>query len=437
VASLFPGHPALEERERFVVAVGDAPKPPARRLTLTLPVLWEADLVVVAAFGEAKAAAVRAALADETSTLPVAQAVRGARRVLFLLDPAAGRDLAPAAPAPTPRTRRYNAPRHRPRKRGVMKNTADLVRPFRVRDGKGFRLKDIDPDDTLGIKSKDKAQELLARGVSRMAELHEKLYAQNQWALLLIFQAMDAAGKDGTVKHVMSGLNPQGCQVYSFKSPSPEELDHDYLWRTMKAVPERGRIGVFNRSYYEEVLVVRVHPEYLAGQRIPGPLLSKDVWEERFADINAYERYLTRNGVMVCKFFLYVSRKEQKKRFLERIEQPAKNWKFSSADAMERQHWKEYMHAYEDMIRHTATKHAPWHVVPADNKWFTRLVVAAAVIEALQKMNLSFPDVTPEQKHELAASRAILEAEDQPKRKRKAALAAAARSTRSKKGAAK
>jgi len=288
---------------------------------------------------------------------------------------------------------------------------AELVKPFRVKDGKGFRLKDVDPDDTGGIASKEEAQAALREGVELMAELQQKLYAQNQWALLLIFQAMDAAGKDGTIKHVMSGVDPQGCQVFSFKVPSAEELDHDFLWRTMKCVPERGRIGIFNRSYYEEVLVVRVHPEWLGGQKIPASLVTKDVWEERFEDINAYERYLTRNGVAIRKFFLHVSRKEQKKRFLSRLEEPEKNWKFCAGDAKERQRWDEYMEAYEDMIRHTATKHAPWHVIPADNKWFTRLVVAAAVIDALEGMDLAFPKVDEAQRKELAAARAILEAE--------------------------
>jgi len=438
VCSLFPGHASLVERERFVVAIDDSPKPPARRLTLTLPVLEAAGLVVVAAFGEAKAEVVREALEDERSALPAALVAQRCR-TLWLLDPAAASRLRPTVDAPRQKARRYNRRQAPSRKRGrLMKKTRDLTRPFEVTKGKGFRLKDIDPEDTLGIDSKEKAQALLQRGVERMAELQEKLYAQNQWALLLVFQAMDAAGKDSTIKHVMSGLNPQGCQVYSFKSPSKEELDHDFLWRTMKCVPERGRIGVFNRSYYEEVLVVRVHPEFLAGQTLPPAVVSKNIWEERFEDINAYERYLTRNGIAVCKFFLCVSRKEQKKRFLERIEQPAKNWKFAAADAMERQHWKEYMAAYEDMIQHTATKHAPWYVVPADHKWFTRLVVAAAVIETLEKLKLAFPDVTPAQRRELAASKAILEAEDKPGGKKLArARSAAVGTARTKKGASK
>jgi PPK2 family polyphosphate:nucleotide phosphotransferase len=438
VCSLFPGHGALQERGRFVVAVEDSPKPPPRRLTLTLPVLEAAGLVVVAAFGEGKASVIRAALEDPGSTLPVALVARGAR-ALFLLDPAAASHLAVRKPkararAATP-AGRYNPVRKPGRKRGHMKKTSELTNPFRVKNGKGFRLRKVDPTDTLGIDSKEKATALLRRGVERMADLHEKLYAQNQWGLLLIFQAMDAAGKDSTIKHVMSGLNPQGCQVYSFKTPSPEERDHDYLWRTMKSVPERGRIGVFNRSHYEEVLVVRVHPEYLAGQQIPSSLMSKRIWEERFEDINAYERYLSRNGIKVVKFFLYVSRKEQKKRFLERIDQKAKNWKFSSADAMERQHWKDYMQAYEDMIQHTATKEAPWYVVPADHKWFTRIVVAAAVIEALESMKLAFPDITPAQERELSASRAILDGEDKPNAKKRAA-SVVRRTARAKKGAA-
>ena len=220
------------------------------------------------------------------------------------------------------------------------------------------------------------------------------LYAQDNWAVLLIFQAMDAAGKDGAIKHVMSGVNPQGCQVFSFKAPSSEDLDHDYLWRCIKCLPERGRIGIFNRSYYEETLVVRVHPEFLEQQKLPPELITKDIWKERFQDIRSFERYLTRNGVVIRKFFLHVSKKEQKKRFLERIEEPEKNWKFSANDAKEREYWDDYMEAYEDMIRNTATKEAPWYVVPADNKWFTRVVVAAAVIDALASLNLKYPKVS-------------------------------------------
>jgi len=285
------------------------------------------------------------------------------------------------------------------------KDVAQLVEPYRVEDGKRFRLKDHDPGNTGGVKSKDRAKELLAHGIEQLAEVQDKLYAQDSRALLLVFQAMDAAGKDGTIKHVMSGINPQGCQVYSFKAPSAEELDHDYLWRTSKCLPELGRIGIFNRSYYEEVLVVRVHPELLAMQHLPPSLVTKRIWEERFEDIVSFERYLHRNGITVRKFFLNVSRAEQKKRFLARLDDPDKNWKFSLADAQERKRWDAYMSAYEEMIRATATPHAPWYVVPADNKWFTRLVVAAATVDALERMNLAYPAVGPEKRKELEAAR--------------------------------
>jgi len=244
--------------------------------------------------------------------------------------------------------------------------------------------------------------------VSRMAELQDKLYAQDRWGLLLMFQAMDAAGKDGAIKHVMSGVNPQGCQVFSFKAPSPEELDHDYLWRNMKCLPQRGHIGIFNRSYYEEVLVVKVHPEILANERIPEPLITKDIWEERFQDICSFERYLSRNGLVIRKFFLNVSKKEQKRRFLDRLQQPEKNWKFSAADLHERERWDDYMAAYEEMIANTSTPHAPWFVIPADNKWFTRLAVAATIVDTLDELNLSYPEVDPQKKKELAAARKIL-----------------------------
>ncbi|MGH9368266.1 MAG: PPK2 family polyphosphate kinase, partial [Thermoanaerobaculia bacterium] len=244
----------------------------------------------------------------------------------------------------------------------VQKRVRRFTDPFRIDDGRKFRLKDVNPDDTRGLKSKQRAAQLLRRGVEMLADRQEKLYAQDRWALLLIFQAMDAAGKDGAIKHVMSGVNPQGCQVYSFKAPSAEELDHDFLWRAARCLPERGRIGIFNRSYYEEVLVVRVHPEILAGQKIPRELVGENVWNERFEDINGFERYLSRNGVVIRKFVLHVSSKEQKKRFLERLEEPEKNWNFSAADARERGHWRDYMSAYEEMIRHTATPHAPWYV---------------------------------------------------------------------------
>ncbi|MBZ5549306.1 MAG: polyphosphate kinase 2 family protein [Acidobacteriia bacterium] len=288
-----------------------------------------------------------------------------------------------------------------------------LLKRYRVEVGKQFRLKDYDPADTHGLKSelKPQARQLLAHGVEELSRLQEILAAQDRWGLLLILQAMDAAGKDGTIKHVMSGVNPQGVQVSSFKAPSAEELDHDYLWRNMKCVPERGRIGIFNRSYYEEVLVVRVHPELLEKQKLPKPLVTKHIWQQRFEDINAFERYLTRNGIAVLKIFLHVSRKEQKRRFMERLDQANKNWKFSTSDVKERQYWDAYQEAYEDLIRHTANAHSPWYVVPADNKWFTRLVVAAAVVHALEGMNLQYPKVDSEQKAELEAARQQLEKE--------------------------
>jgi PPK2 family polyphosphate:nucleotide phosphotransferase len=292
-----------------------------------------------------------------------------------------------------------------------MSKADKLCRAFRVTDGRHFRLKDIDPGDTGSLTSREQATKWLQRGVERMRELENKLYAQDRYAVLLIFQAMDAAGKDGTIKHVMSGVNPQSCQVYSFKTPSSEDLDHDYLWRTNRCLPERGRIGIFNRSYYEETLVVRVHPEYLENQRIPPKLVTRRIWKERFEDINAFERYATRNGIVIRKFFLHVSRKEQKRRFLERIEQPEKNWKFSTADARERALWGQYMRCYEDMIQNTSSPDAPWYVVPADHKWFTRLVVAAAVVEALDGLNLKFPKVDGAKRKELKAAREILRGE--------------------------
>jgi PPK2 family polyphosphate:nucleotide phosphotransferase len=283
-----------------------------------------------------------------------------------------------------------------------MKN---LLERYEVTDGRKFRLKHIQPSDTHGLgkgaKAKAQAVSLLTEGVARLAKLQDRLYAQDRWALLLVFQAMDAAGKDGTIKHVMSGINPQGCQVYSFKAPSPEELDHDYLWRTTVRLPERGRIGIFNRSYYEEVLVVRVHNELLAAQKIPDALLTKQVWKERFEDIRSMERHLTRNGTVIRKFFLHVSKEEQRRRFLDRLQQPSKNWKFSIGDASERQHWDEYMDAYEDAIRHTATPDAPWIVVPADNKWFARLVVGAAIVQALDDLELEYPVVDARKREEL------------------------------------
>ena len=295
--------------------------------------------------------------------------------------------------------------------KNLIKKARKLAKPFRV-TGDGFRLKDIDPDDTLEFTSEDKprAKDALAMGVDLLAELQDMLYAQDRWAVLLIFQAMDAAGKDGAIKHVLSGVNPQGCQVFSFKAPSSEDLDHDYLWRCLRHLPERGRIGIFNRSYYEETLVVRVHREFLEKQKLPLELVTKDIWNERFQDIRSFERYLTRNGVVIRKFFLHVSNKEQKKRFLERIEEPEKNWKFSANDAKEREHWNEYMEAYEDMIQNTATKNAPWYVVPADNKWFTRVVVAAAVIDALADLDLHYPKVGDEKLKELAGAKRALNA---------------------------
>jgi len=290
-----------------------------------------------------------------------------------------------------------------------VKKSSKLLKPFRIEHGKHFRLKDHDPAHTAGVHSKAQAEKLLEEGVLKLADLQDKLYAQDSWALLLVIQAMDAAGKDGVIKHVMSGINPQGCQVYSFKAPSAEELDHDYMWRTMMRMPERGRIGIFNRSYYEEVLVVRVHPQLLEAERIPPSLITKNVWEDRFEDICAFERYLTRNGVVVRKFFLNVSKKEQKRRFLARLDEPEKNWKFSAADIKERACWDDYMNAFEDMIRHTATPDAPWYVIPADNKWFTRIAVAEAVVETLEGLKLSYPNVSADKAKELAAARHLLE----------------------------
>jgi PPK2 family polyphosphate:nucleotide phosphotransferase len=294
---------------------------------------------------------------------------------------------------------------------GAIMKQREFAKPFQVADGRHFRLKDFDPAETLGLKSKEHAQKKLELGIARLAELQEKLYAQDRWAFLLILQAMDAAGKDSTIKHVMSGVNPQGCQVNSYKTPSAEELEHDFLWRTSRSLPERGKIGIFNRSYYEEVLVVRVHPELLAREKIPQQLCSEDIWQKRFEDINAFEHYLSRNGIVVLKFFLHLSKKEQKKRFLGRLDAPGKNWKFSVSDVLERQQWEKYMRAYEDMIRNTSTKHAPWYVVPADHKWFTRLVVAEATIDAMEKLDLSFPKMDAEKRKELKAARAALERE--------------------------
>jgi PPK2 family polyphosphate:nucleotide phosphotransferase len=286
---------------------------------------------------------------------------------------------------------------------------AKFAKKYRVDDPDKFRIEEWDPADTgrLDIDKKE-AKDLLAEGVERLSDLQERLYAQDRWAMLLIFQAMDAAGKDSVIEHVMKGVNPQGCEVHSFKQPSQEELDHDFMWRTNRRLPERGRIGIFNRSYYEEVLVVRVHRELLEKEKMPGKLVTMDIWKERFKDIRAFERYLARNGTVILKFFLHVSKEEQKRRFLKRIDNPAKNWKFAIGDVEERKLWDKYMAAYEDMIRNTSRPEAPWFVVPADNKWFTRLVVAAEVVDALDRLDLKFPSVTGEVQGELAKARKIL-----------------------------
>jgi len=286
------------------------------------------------------------------------------------------------------------------------------VTRYRITKGKGFRLKDFDPGDTCGLQiEKAEATDLLQAGTAWLAEEQDMLYAQDRWSLLLVFQAMDAAGKDGTINHVMSGVNPQGCQVFSFKQPSSEEIAHDFMWRYARRLPERGRIGIFNRSYYEEVLVVRVHPELLEQQKLPQPLVSKRIWDERLADIAHFEDYAARQGTKILKFFLHVSRKEQKKRFMERLEEPEKNWKFSPSDVKERKFWHEYMHAFEEAISATASKQAPWFIVPADNKWFSRLLVAAATVEALVSLDLAYPKVDAAKKKELAAARMALSRE--------------------------
>jgi PPK2 family polyphosphate:nucleotide phosphotransferase len=292
----------------------------------------------------------------------------------------------------------------------VAKPIARLLDRYRVTDGKKFRLKKYKPGDTGGLEKdvKDEAKDLLAEGTKRLFDLQAKLYAEDRWAVLLIFQAMDAAGKDGTIKHVLSGLDPTGSVVTSFKKPSPEELDHDFLWRCMKALPERGRLAIFNRSYYEETLIVRVHPEILKSQQLPEKLITRNIWKERFEDIRNFERYLSRNGVLVIKFFLHLSKAEQKRRFLSRLDEKEKNWKFSLADAEERAHWKEYQAAFEDAIRNTATKHAPWYVVPADNKWFTRLVVAEAIIDGMAGLKSDFPKLDAAKLQELKKARAAL-----------------------------
>src|SRR5215216_969501 len=299
-----------------------------------------------------------------------------------------------------------------------LKQAKKYSEPFCITNGKKFRLKDADPANTLDFDSDEKpqAQEALAAGVEVLAELQEKLWAQDRWAVLIIFQAMDAAGKDGAIKHVMSGVNPQGCEVTSFKAPSAEELDHDFLWRCAKRLPERGRIGIFNRSYYEETLVVRVHQNFLEGQKLPQELKTKNIWKRRYQDITSFERYLSHNGIMVLKFFLHVSKQEQQKRFLARIDDASKNWKFSLNDVREREHWDEYMDAYEQTIRHTASKRAPWYVVPADNKWFTRLVVASAIVENMNALDLEYPSLNQDELNALDEAKKALLAEDPAQR---------------------
>jgi PPK2 family polyphosphate:nucleotide phosphotransferase len=289
-----------------------------------------------------------------------------------------------------------------------IKECARLVEPYCVSKGEKFRLKDYDTSDTGEVKSKEQSQKIIDNRAGLLSNLQEKLYAQDRWAVLLVMQGMDAAGKDGVIKHVMSGVNPQGCNVHAFKAPSTEELNHDYLWRAHRCVPERGMIGIFNRSYFEEVLVVRVHPTLLRAQKLADPLITKRIWEKRYEDITAFENYLRHNGVVIRKFFLHVSKKEQKRRFLERLEDSKKNWKFSMADVKERGYWKDYQEAYEEMIQNTATKHAPWYVVPADNKWYTQLIVASAIISTLDELDLSFPDVDKEKKKELESVRESL-----------------------------
>jgi PPK2 family polyphosphate:nucleotide phosphotransferase len=291
----------------------------------------------------------------------------------------------------------------------ILERIERYVDPFRITKDKGFRLKDFDPADTCGLRlDKSEAADLLQLGIQWLADEQDMLYAQDRWSLLLVFQAMDAAGKDGTIKHVMSGVNPQGCQVFSFKQPSQEDLDHDFLWRYAIRLPERGRIGIFNRSYYEEVLVVRVHEDNLKRQKLPASLVNKRIWDERLSDIARFEDYLTRQGTIILKFFLHVSRKEQKKRFLERLDTADKHWKFSTSDVHERKFWGDYMHAFEEAIRATATKHAPWYVVPADNKWFTRLLVSAAIVEAMEKLDLAYPTIDAEKKKKLQTIRRAL-----------------------------
>ena len=304
----------------------------------------------------------------------------------------------------------------------LAKQLKPYVEPFRI-DGSGeFHLKSHEPNEKAGL-DKDAAQKITDANRDRIRELQEKLYAQDRWSVLLIFQGMDASGKDSAIAHVMSGINPQGCEVYSFKQPSSQELDHDFMWRTSKCLPERGRIGIFNRSYYEELLVVRVHPEILTKQRIPPQLVTKNIWRERFEDVAAFEKYLARNGTVVLKFFLNVSKDEQRKRFLARLDEPSKNWKFSMADVAERALWDKYQAAYQDVLRHTSAKHAPWHVVPADHKWFARVVVSSAIVSAMEKLDLSFPEPEKGKTDELKKARDALEKEGReaghvPKKKR-------------------
>ena len=303
---------------------------------------------------------------------------------------------------------------HQWSKKELIHRAKKFAKQFCITDGKDFKLKDFDPGEDAGLGPEDKplAKQALELGVEALATMQEILYAQDKWAVLLIFQAMDAAGKDGAIKHVMSGINPQGCQVSSFKAPSSEDLDHDYLWRCTKHLPERGRIGIFNRSYYEEVLVVRVHEKLLMNQKLPAELVTKDIWDERLKDIRRFESYLNRNGTIVCKFFLNVSKKEQKKRFLARIDDPDKQWKFSSSDAKERKYWNDYMDAYQELIRETSTEKSPWYVIPADNKAFCRVVVASAIINTLDALDLKYPEVTKEKLAELNKVKEELLAED-------------------------
>src|SRR5579871_591744 len=292
-----------------------------------------------------------------------------------------------------------------------MKHLQKVVQRYRIEHGKHFRLKDHDPADTWQFASKDDAAAAMEKDLAQLVELQDQLYAQDRWALLLILQGMDAAGKDSVVKHVMSGVSPQGCTVSSFKPPSDEELNHDYLWRAVKRLPERGQIGIFNRSYYEEVLVVRLHSHLLKAEKVPPSLLTRKLWKHRFEDMCAFERYLGHNGIVVRKFFLHLSRDEQRRRFLARLETPEKNWKFSMADVPEREHWDEYTGCYEEMVRHTATPEAPWYIVPADHKWFSQLVVAGCIVDALKELKVGFPKLDASRRKELQQARRMLEKE--------------------------